>query len=68
MSYTMADFRRDFIREHFRDLTPQEQQELFQWLPPEKRLAGLTEEQIRKYLERLTAKSQAKPRKPRRKK
>jgi hypothetical protein len=80
MSYTMHDFLRDYIKEHFPQLTPQEQQEVFRALPPEKqqevfralppeqRLAGLSEEQIRQYLEQLTTHRPAKPPKPRSKK
>jgi hypothetical protein len=64
----MEDFRRQYIMEHFAQLTPEEQQEVLQSLPPEQRLAGLSVEQIRQYLERLTAKSPATVRKPRRKK
>ncbi len=37
-------------------------------MPPEERLAGLSAEQIRQYLERLTARRPTAPRKPRRKK
>jgi hypothetical protein len=44
------------------------QQEVLQSLPPEKRLAGLSPEQIRQYLDQLTAGRPAAPRKPRRKK
>jgi hypothetical protein len=78
--YTMEDFRRDFAKEHFARLTPEEQREALQALPPEKqqevlqalplerRLAGLSPEQIRQYLDRLTARKPAEPRKPRRKK
>jgi hypothetical protein len=80
MSYTMADFRRDYIKEHFPQLTPEEQEEVLQSLPPEKqqevlqllplekRLAGLSAEQIRQYLEQLAADRPARPRKQRRKK
>jgi hypothetical protein len=79
MSYTMQDFERDYIKEHFTKLTPeerrqvlkslppQEQQELLQSLPPEKRLAGMSEEQIRRYLDQLPSSRPAQPRKPRRK-
>ena len=67
MSYTMADFRRDYIKEHFPQLTPEEQEDVLQSLPPEKRLAGLSVEQIRQYLDQLNA-SRRTPRKPRRKK
>jgi hypothetical protein len=80
MSFTMEDFRRQFVMEHFAQLTPEEQrkalealppekqQEVLQALPPERRLAGLSPEQIREYLDRLTAGKAAGPRKPRRKK
>jgi hypothetical protein len=92
MSFTMEDFNRQYIKEHFAQLTPEEQQEVLQALPPEKqqemlqalppekrqdilaafapeeRLAGLSQEQIRQYLDRLNAKRPAAPRKPRRKK
>jgi hypothetical protein len=89
MPYTMEDFKRDYIKEHFaqltpqereevlRSLTPEEREELLRSLPPEERLAGLpleerlaglSAEQIREYLDRLSAKPPAAPRKPRRKK
>lgn len=80
MAYTMADFRRDYVKEHFPRLTPEEQaaalqslppveqEALLKSLPPEQRLAGLSEEQIRKYLDQLTAGRSSGPRKPRRKK
>ncbi len=76
MSYTIDDFERDYFKKCFPRLTPAEQrealdelppktrQEFLQLLPPEERLAGLSAEQIRQYLERLTA-SAAEPRKPR---
>jgi hypothetical protein len=67
MSYTMEDFKRDFFKEHLAKLTPREREEVLQSLPTEERLAGLSAEQIRKYLENLTAGRSAKPRKPRRK-
>jgi hypothetical protein len=56
MPYTMEDFQRQFVKEHFSKLTrreledvmkslpPEEQAELLQALPPEKRLAGLSAE------------------------
>jgi hypothetical protein len=80
MSYTMEDFRRQYAKEHFAELTPEEQrealealppeklQEVLQALPPEERLAGLSPEQIQQYLNQLTAGKTAGPRKPRRKK
>lgn len=68
VAYTMADFRRDFMREHLPKLTPQEQQDVLQALPPEARLAGLSEEQIRQYLDKTSASHKPHSRKPRRKK
>ena len=92
MSYTMADFKRDYVKKTLPQLTPEEQRdvlasllpdvlaslppEMFQALPPEvlqalpleKRLAGLSEDQIRQYLEQRSAASSTKKRKPRKKK
>jgi hypothetical protein len=91
MPYTMEEFQRQFVKEHFPKLTPQERKDVIKSLPPEERkdvikslppeerkdvikslspeerLAGLTEEQIRQYLNRLPAERPAAPRKPRRK-
>jgi hypothetical protein len=44
MPYTMEDFQRQFVKEHFAKLTPQEQEEVLQSLSPEARLAGLSPE------------------------
>jgi hypothetical protein len=56
MTFTMEDFNRQYIMEHFAKLTPEEQREALQALPPEKqqevlrallperRLAGLSPE------------------------
>src|SRR5439155_4156578 len=44
MSFTMEDFKRQYVKEHFAKLTPEEQQEVLQALPPEKRVAGLPPE------------------------
>jgi hypothetical protein len=77
MSFTMEDFQRQYAKDHFARLTREEQQEVLKTLPPEQRLAGLPPEQrlaglsaeeIRQYLDRLTAKHSATPRKSRRKK
>jgi hypothetical protein len=68
VSYSMKDFRRDYMKEHLPELTPQEQQEVLQALPPEVRLAGLSVEQIRQYLDQVTAGHKARSRPPRRKK
>jgi len=79
MPYTWADFDRDYIKEHFPQLPAEERREILQSLPPgkrrevleslppEERLAGLSVEQIRQYLEQLTARRPTKPRKQRRK-
>jgi hypothetical protein len=57
VSFTMEDFNRQYIKDHFARLTPQEQREALQTLPPdtqrevlealppERRLAGLPPEQ-----------------------
>jgi hypothetical protein len=65
MAYTMEDFTRDFIKEHLPELTPEEREDVLRSLPPEERLAGLSAEEIRQYLDRLTAGRPAGPRKPR---
>jgi hypothetical protein len=71
----MEDFERDYFEEHFaklppegrreilRSLPPEEQQELLESMSLEVRLAGLSAEQIRQYLERLTAGRPAEPHK-----
>jgi hypothetical protein len=90
--WTMEDFNRQYTKEHFARLTPEEQREALEALPPEKReevlqtlpaeerlaglppeqrLAGLSAEQleeVRRYLDQLTAGRAGAPRKPRRKK
>jgi hypothetical protein len=63
MSFTMEDFNRQYIKEHFPHLTPQEREEVLQALPAEERLAGLSAEQIRQYLDQLTAGHPTRPRK-----
>ena len=51
MAYTMADFRRDYVKEHLKDLTPEEirealsPEELLRGLSPEERLRGLSPEE-----------------------
>ncbi len=76
VSYTMEDFQRQYAKEHFAQLTPEEREELLRslpaeerlaGLPPEERLAGLSAEQIRQYLDELTARRSTGARKPRRK-
>ena len=55
MSYTMKDFQRDFLKEHFDELTPKEREEILRSRPLEERLAGLSVEEIQRYLERVKA-------------
>ena len=51
MPYTMEDFRRDYVKEHLKDLTPEEirealsPEELLRGLSPEERLRGLSPEE-----------------------
>jgi hypothetical protein len=45
VSYTLEDFRREYMKEHLPELTPQERAEVLQALPPEERLAGLPPEE-----------------------
>ncbi len=46
VAYTMADFRRDFMKEHLLKLTRQEREDVLRALPAEERLAGLPLDQI----------------------
>jgi hypothetical protein len=55
MSFTMEDFNRQYIKEHFPKLTPEEQEEVLKSMSPERRLAGLSAKEIRQHLDRLTA-------------
>jgi hypothetical protein len=76
MSFTMEDFNRQYVKKYFHKLAPEEQKEVLQSLPPEvlqslppeKRLAGLSAEQIRRYLEGLDPSDRSVQRKLRRKK
>jgi hypothetical protein len=67
MSFTMEDFRRQYVKEHFPQLTPAEQREVLESLPSAELLAALSQEQIRQLKDLLTAANPAEPRKPRRK-
>jgi hypothetical protein len=79
MPFTWEDFEHWYIKDHFAQLTaeeqrealerlsPEQRREVLQSLPAEDRLAGMSEEQIRQYLEQLVAGSPTRPRKPRRK-
>jgi hypothetical protein len=68
VSFTMEDFNRQYIKEHFPQLSPEEREEALRSLPVEERLAGLSAEQIRQYLARLSPQPRASARKPRRNK
>ena len=68
MSYTMQDFRRDFMKEHLPKLTPKERAEVLQALPPQELLEALSEDQIHQLLTKLTADRSSETRKRRRKK
>lgn len=50
MPYTMDDFRRDYILEHFKELTPSQKRKALEGLPLEERLEGLSPQQIEHYL------------------
>jgi len=67
MPFTMEDFQRQFVKKHFPKLSPKDQADVLKSLPAERRLAGLSEEEIRRYLERLSAEPPASARKRRRK-
>ena len=49
MPYTMQDFRRDYAKEHLKDLTYEERLE---GVPLEERLHGVPPKEIEKYLQR----------------
>jgi hypothetical protein len=44
ISYTMEDSKRDYMIERFPELPAKDQEKVLQKLPPERRLAGMTEE------------------------
>jgi hypothetical protein len=67
MAFTMEDFNRQYIKEHFPKLTPEEQREVLRSLPLEELLSVLSAEQIREYLNRFAASRPTKPRTSRRK-
>ncbi len=77
MSYTLEDFRRDFIKEQLQKLTPQERQEALKGLSSEERLEGLSleerlkghsPEEIERVLQKLKGERPSGPRKTHRKK
>jgi DNA-binding transcriptional MerR regulator len=64
----MEDFRREYFQTKLSQLSQEEQVEVLQTLPPATRMAGLTAEQIREYLDKLNARRAPHPAKPRRRK
>lgn len=68
MSFTFEDFERQYFREKLSRLTPEERRKLLESLPTEERLAGLSPEAIRRYLDKQAAKSPPPARKSRKKK
>jgi hypothetical protein len=64
VAFTMEDFKRQFVKEHFPRLRPEERLEVLRSLPPEELLGALSMEQIRAYLDRLTAGRPARPAAP----
>ena len=65
--FRLRGFKREQVRQMLESLPQEEQQKVFQSLPLEKRLAGLSVEEIRHYLDQLTAGHTTEARKPRRK-
>jgi Mg/Co/Ni transporter MgtE len=58
VTYTMEDFQRDYLKEHFLRLTPEERLEVLQSLSPEEQceaLERLPPERVRKILQTLEA-------------
>ena len=68
MAYTMADFKRDFVKKYFPTLNADERLDVLQSLPLEELLAGFPTDQLQQYLQQRTTSSKDKPRKPRWKK
>jgi hypothetical protein len=46
MPYTMEDFQRDYIKEHFPELTREDREDVLRALPAEERLAGLPAKEL----------------------
>ncbi len=58
MPYTMEDFRKDFRRNFFKELTPEERKEVVKELTPEERLDGLSAEQLLRHVSRAEIEEQ----------
>jgi hypothetical protein len=68
VGYAIPEFRRDFIKEHWPELSPEDRQDVLRSLPAEELLAVVPLEEIRRYLDRATAGQKAPSHKPRRQK
>jgi hypothetical protein len=68
VGYTMPDFRRDYIKEHLPELPREDREDVLRALPAEELLAVVPLDEVRRYLDELTAGQEAPSRKPRRKK
>jgi hypothetical protein len=66
MSYTMADFRRDFAVEQLTKMTPDERKQALQRLPLDELLAGKSAKEIAAYLKKLRSERLPRKGKPRR--
>jgi len=59
MTYTMQDFRRDFVMSHLNILEPEERlrglspDEVLKRYSPDERLRGISSEEIKEYLKRI---------------
>src|SRR5207237_151838 len=67
MSYTMADWRRDYITEHLKDLPAAERRKALQSLPAEELLEALSPEQLSRLRKKLQSEPAGRRRRPRRK-
>jgi hypothetical protein len=79
VSFTMEDFNRQYVKEHFKNLTPAERREALESLAPEERrtvlqslpveelLTFLSAEQVQQLRDQLLGGRAPQPRKPRRK-
>jgi len=80
VSFTMEDFKRQYVKQHFKDLTPAERREAIESLNPDERrqmlqslpvdelLTLLTPEQVQRLRDQPTESSPVRPRKPRKQK
>ncbi len=68
MSFTMEDFNREYAKEQFKKLTPDERREFLQSVPVNELLTFLSAEQIQQLRDQLIAGRPPRPRKPGRRK